>query len=64
MWSIYYFNPAGDKSILANPVGWPGKVIGFEVVRSGFRDVYDMERGITEVRFDDQFEPMKYGILT
>ena len=55
-------NPPGDKGILANPVIF--KRYTKEVIRKGFRDIYDMKRGITEVRFDDQFEPMKYGILT
>ena len=54
--------PEGDKSILANPVRLKGYKI--EIVRSEFRGIYDMKRGITEVRFDDQFEPLKFGILT
>jgi len=29
---------------------------------SGFRGIYNVERGIIEVRFDDDFEPMEFGI--
>ena len=54
--------PAGDKSIFANPVTLKGYII--KIMRRGFRGMYNMKRGITEVRFDDQFEPMKFGILT
>ena len=55
-------HPEGDKSILANPVKL--KEYKIEIMRSEFRGIYDMKRGITEVRFDDQFEPLKFGILT
>ena len=54
--------PAGDKGILANPVAL--KVYKFEAMRSEFRGINDMKRGITEVGFDDQFEPMKFVIST
>ena len=54
--------PAGDKGIFANPVTLKGYII--KIMRSGFRGIYDMKRGITKVRLDDQFEPMKFGILT
>ena len=50
---IVKVTPQGDRGILANPVilKRPGKVI------SGLKGIYDMKRSITEVRFDDQFEP-------
>ena len=54
-------NPAGDKGILANPVAL--KCV-FNIITSEFRGIHDMKRGVTEVRFEDQFEPMKFGILT
>jgi hypothetical protein len=54
--------PKGDKGILANPVALKGNV--FEIMKSEFRVIYDVKRGITEVRFDDQFEPIKYRIQT
>ena len=55
-------NPAGDKGILANPVTL--KRCFTMIMRSGFKGIYDMKRGATEVRFDDQFEPMKFGMPT
>ena len=53
--------PAGDKGILANPVAL--KLNKIEVMRKESTGIYDMKRRITEVRFDDQFEPLKFGIL-
>ena len=51
-------SPAGEKGILANPVALKDYID--EIMRSRFRG-YGMKRGITEVRFDDQFEPVKFG---
>ena len=62
MTSRYTVNPAGDEGILTNPVTLKGYII--EIVRGDFRGIYDMERGITEIRFDDQFEPMTFGTFT
>jgi hypothetical protein len=59
---IFRATPEGDKGILANPVALKGYII--EIMRSEFRSIYDMKRGITEVRFDDQFEPIKFRIPT
>jgi hypothetical protein len=53
---------AGDNSILANPVIFKGYMI--EMIRGEFRGIYDMERGSTEVGFEHDFEPMKFGIST
>ena len=53
--------PAGDKGILANPVAL--KLNKIEVMRKESTGIYDMKRRITEVRFNDQFEPLKFGIL-
>jgi hypothetical protein len=54
--------PKGDKGILANPVVFKRNI--FKIVKSESRGIYDMKRGITEVRFDDQFEPIKFRIQT
>ena len=53
---------AGYKGILANPVIL--KDYMFEIIRSEFRDLYDMERGSTEVGFEHDLEPLKFGIST
>ena len=53
--------PKGDEGILANFVALKGRI--WEVM-SEFRSIYEMKRGITEVRFDDQFEPIKIRIQT
>ena len=53
-------NPAGDKGILANPVILKDYII--EIMKCEFRGVYDMERGSTEVRFEEDLEPVKFGI--
>ena len=45
-------SPQGDKGILANPVTLT------YVIMSELKGIYDMKRGITEVRFDNQFEPI------
>ena len=50
--------PKGDESIFANPVAL--KDYTLDVMRSGSRGIYDI--GITEIRFDDQFEPIKFRI--
>ena len=52
--------PAGDKGILANPVIF--HVYKREIMRSEFRHIYDIERGSTEIWFEDNFEPMTFGI--
>ena len=53
--------PAGKKSILTNAACLKEDVV--EIMRGGFGDIYDAERGITEVGFDDDFEPMKFRTL-
>lgn len=53
--------PAGKKSILTNAVYLKEDVV--KMMRSGFGDIYDAERGITEVGFDDDFKPMKFRTL-
>ena len=52
--------PEGNKGILANHVAL--KAIIHEVRRKAFTGICDMKRRITEVRFDDQFEPMNFEI--
>ena len=59
---IIIVKPAGNKGILANPVIF--KECINEIMKSGFRDKYDIERGSTEVGFEQDLEPMKFGILT
>ena len=53
---------AGDKSIFANPVTL--KEYTFEIIRSQLRGTYDLERGSTEVGFEQDFESMKLAIST
>ena len=55
-------SPVRDEGILANPV--ISKEYMIEIMKSEFRRIYDMERGSTEVGFEHDFEPMKFGILT
>jgi hypothetical protein len=55
-------NQTGDKSILANPVIL--KEHSAEIKRSEIGGIYDMERGSTEVGFEHDLEPTKFGILT
>ena len=50
--------PAGKKSILTNAACLKEDVV--EIMRGGFGDIYDAERGITEVGFDDDFKPIKF----
>ena len=54
--------PERYKGILADPVALKGYII--KIMRSKFRCIYDMKRGITEVWSDDQFEPIKFRIPT
>ena len=56
---IIRVTPKRDKVILANPVrAWKGFI--FEIMRGESSGMNDMKRGITEVRFDDQLEPIKF----
>ena len=52
----------GDKVTLANPA-WLKECIE-KIIRGEFGGIYEVERGITEVRFNDQFEPVKSRIPT
>lgn len=56
--------PARDMGILANPVILTDYERHITIIDSGFREIYDMERGGTEVGFEYDLEPIKLGIPT
>jgi len=51
--------PAGDKGILANIVWKKAPFVAIEKM-SDFNGIHNVERGIIEVGFDDDFELMKF----
>ena len=59
---IQVVSPARKKGTLANRVILKGYVI--EIGMFEFEGIYDMERGSTEVVFELDLEPMKFGTLT
>jgi hypothetical protein len=59
---ILAIKPARDKGIFANHVILKAYVI--EIIRSELRGIYEMERGTTEVGFEHDLEPLKFGSLT
>ena len=54
--------PTRDKGILANVVSLIYPLV--DTKRRAFRNIDELERGITEVGFDDNSEPMAFGIPT
>ena len=55
-------NPTGDKGILANHVILKRYIFG--MMRSRLISIYHMVRGSTQVGFEHDLEPLKFGIST
>ena len=57
-------SPKVDNGILANPVCFASskQLEGFQIIRDDFGDVqiYEVNRGVTEVGFDDDFESLTF----
>ena len=55
-------HPAGDKGVLTNPVWQSGEDIEQIAMIGDLAGIHSLEREMTEIGFDDNFEIMNCGI--